>query len=82
MEAAELKWNEPVQFVDNILDLRPGVLTVIVGTVFKEQNKKPDVFKDLTGVIKTGFQAADLSFGLRGIDGDQNLAGKFVSEDD
>jgi hypothetical protein len=36
-EAAEIKWDCEAEFVDNILDLKPGQLTVIIGTVFKEQ---------------------------------------------
>ena len=43
-EAAELKWDNRGEFVDNILDLKPGVSTVIIGTLFKEQKKKPCVF--------------------------------------
>lgn len=35
-EAAEMKWDARAEYVDNILDLRPGSLTVIIGTVFKE----------------------------------------------
>ena len=34
-EAAELKWDVSDEYVDNILDLRPGNLTVIIGTMFK-----------------------------------------------
>ena len=43
-EAAELKWDNRGEYVDNILDLKPGVQTVIIGTLFKEQKKKPCVF--------------------------------------
>ena len=35
-EAAEMKWDARAEYVDNMLDLRPGTLTVIIGTVFKE----------------------------------------------
>ncbi len=53
-EAAEIKWDCNAEYVDNILDLRPGKLTVIIGTVFKEQKLKPNVFSNITGVIKGG----------------------------
>lgn len=53
-EAAEIKWDCNAEYVDNILDLRPGKLTVIIGTVFKEQKLKPNVFSNITGVIKSG----------------------------
>jgi hypothetical protein len=52
IEAAELRWDgRKAEFVDNILDLAPGRRTVIIGTVFKEQAKKPCVFENLEGVI-------------------------------
>ena len=35
-EAAELKWDDRGEFVENILDLKPGIITVIIGTLFKE----------------------------------------------
>ena len=79
-EAAELKWGDRGEFVENILDLKPGIITVIIGTLFKEQKKKPCVFKNLTGVINT-VPAIDLSFGA--LDGDGNpLANEFISEAD
>ena len=34
-EAAELKWDVHAEYVDNILDLRTGKLTVIIGTLYK-----------------------------------------------
>ena len=68
-EAAEMKWDVRAEYVDNILDLRVGQLTVIIGTVFKEMKLKPQVFSDITGVIKNSHLAADLSFGNTGIDG-------------
>ena len=68
-EAAELKWDtNRAEFVDNILDLRPGALTVIIGTVYKEQKLKPNVFTNISGVIKNE-AAIDLSFGqVEGLD--------------
>ena len=80
-EAAEMKWNTPAEYVDNILDLKPGILTVIIGTMYKEQKLKPCVFEDITGVIKSSF-SVDLSFGLDGVNGNLSLAGEFISEDD
>lgn len=50
-EAAEMKWDDNAEYVDNILDLTTGKLTVVIGTVFKEQKKKPSVFTDIQGVI-------------------------------
>jgi len=36
-ENAELKWSEKkAQYMENILDLKTGELTVIIGTLFKE----------------------------------------------
>lgn len=76
-----MKWDARAEYVDNMLDLRPGNLTVIIGTVFKEQKKKPCVFTDISGVIKN-VPSVDLSFGLNGTDGNKELAGKYISEDD
>ena len=46
-------WDADAEYVDNILDLKTNMKTVIIGTFFKEQKKKPCVFKDLLGVIKS-----------------------------
>lgn len=81
-EAAEMKWEVNAEYVDNILDLSVGKLTVIIGTVFKEQKLKPSVFSNITGVIKSGLTVVDLSFGVSGVDGQSDLAGTFVSDDD
>ena len=62
-EAAELEWNERIEFVDNILDLKPGRLTAIIGTLYKEQAKKPNVMADIQGVIEP-VNAVDMSLGL------------------
>lgn len=62
-EAAELKWDYRAEYVDNILDLKPGQLTVMIGTIYKLQKGKPNVMgmRDLTTVIKS-VDAIDLSF--------------------
>ena len=70
-EAAELKWDRRAEYVEHILDLTVGKLTVIIGTVFKEQKLKPNVFTDITGVIKSAHKPVDLSFGTEGVDGRQ-----------
>lgn len=80
-EAAELKWNDGVLFMDNILDIKPDIKTVIIGTLYKEQTKKPNVFHDLESVIKTN-SAVDLSFGNKGLNGEETLCGKFISDED
>ena len=80
-EAAEIKWDTRADYVNNILDLRPGNMTVIIGTVYKEQKAKPEVFTDIAGVIKS-VPLLDLSFGVNGVSGQTDLAGKYVSEDD
>jgi DNA polymerase delta subunit 2 len=83
-EAARLKWeakHDVIDFVDNILDLKTSTLTVIIGTVFKDQKKKPCVLQNLLGVIKSADPL------LLSIGADENLRetkwnGHFVSEDD
>ena len=84
-EAAEMKWDVQADYVDNILDLRTGTLTVIIGTLFKLQKNKPSVFnsdgKDEINIIQNTDQV-DLSFGVTGISQNQLLAGKHISEDD
>ena len=77
-----MKWDQRAEYVDHILDLSVGQLTVIIGTVFKEQKQKPNVFTDITGVIKSAHMPVDLSFGTEGVDGKQNLRGCFASDDD
>jgi len=61
--------------MDNILDLKTGELTVIIGTLFKEQRLKPCVFTNLEGVI-SAVSSIDCSTG------DSTLIGKFTSEND
>jgi hypothetical protein len=73
-EAAELKWAQhDAVFVDNILDMQQKTTTVIIGTLFKEQKLKPNVFSNITGAINA-VSAVDCSFG--------GINGKFASEDD
>lgn len=79
-EAAEMKWDARAEYVDNILDLRPGSLTVIIGTVFKEQCDKPNVFDSKFKVIKHG-PSFDLSFGVNGVDGN-NMTGTYINDSD
>ena len=40
-----------VQFVDNILDIKPFTETVIIGTVFKEQKLKPSILNNIMGTL-------------------------------
>jgi hypothetical protein len=61
--------------MDNILDLKEGELTVIIGTLFKEQKLKPCVFTNIEGVI-SAVSSIDCSLG------DQSLVGKFTTEKD
>lgn len=79
-EAAELKWDDRGEFVENILDLKPGIITVIIGTLFKEQKKKPCVFSNLTGVINS-VNAVDLSFGALDEEG-KPFSDQYISEND
>ena len=75
-ESAELKWNQKkARYMDNILDLKTGELTVIIGTLFKEQKLKPCVFSNIEGVI-SAVSAIDCSTGKK------DLVGKFTSEND
>ena len=75
-EAAELKWDYHAEYVDNILDLRPGVLTVMIGTIFKIQKAKPSVMalRDMSTVLQQ-FDPLELVF-------DSNLAASRISTDD
>lgn len=56
-EAAQMKWakmeddDKKVQFVNNILDIRPFVETVIIGTFFKEQKLKPSILNNIMGTL-------------------------------
>ena len=62
-EAAELKWaKQKCRFMDNILDMKSD-LSVIIGTLFKEQKNKPNVFTNITGPINQ-VSAIDCSFGI------------------
>lgn len=51
-EACEYKFaGSNAEFGQNILDMRTETLTIIVGTLFKEQKKKPCVFDDLEEIL-------------------------------
>jgi DNA polymerase delta subunit 2 len=39
--------------VNNILDIKPNQLTVIIGTLFKEMPLKPSILKNLLGTLGT-----------------------------
>ena len=55
--------------------MQPEKLTVIIGTLFKEQKNKPNVFENLTGVINSvNFFSCSL--------GDEKMRGKFTGDDD
>ncbi len=41
-----------IQFMHNILDVKPGVEAVIIGTLYKEMSKKPCVLKSASGMIR------------------------------
>lgn len=64
--------------MDNILDMKSD-LSVIIGTLFKEQKNKPNVFTNITGPINQ-VNAVDCSFGFA-TDKD-SFIGKFTSEND
>lgn len=40
-----------LQFVDNILDIKPFTETVIIGTFFKEQKLKPSILNNIMGTL-------------------------------
>ena len=46
-------------------------LTVIIGTLFKDQNKKPNVFTDIQGVIASNFSVVD----------ERPVIGRYVDEE-
>jgi DNA polymerase delta subunit 2 len=81
-EAAELRWHGKIDFVDNILDLKTGRQTVIIGTLFKEQKKKPCVLTNLLGTIR-GMEPLLMSVGTD-VDflTEKDYNGLYVSEDD
>ena len=81
-EAAMLKWDGKIDFVENILDLKTNQRTVIIGTLFKEQKKKPCVLSYLLGVIKS-VDPLEVSIGANSdITTAKDFDGLFVSEDD
>jgi DNA polymerase delta subunit 2 len=54
-EVAEIKWEKDhnLNYVNNILDTKPNLNTVIIGTLFKEQALKPSILKNLLGTLGT-----------------------------
>jgi len=55
--------------------MQPERLTVIIGTLFKEQKNKPNVFDNIAGVInKVNFFSCSL--------GDDKMRGKFTADCD
>ena len=42
-----------MEYIENILDIKPNVETVIIGTLFKEMADKPCVLTNLLGVLET-----------------------------
>lgn len=54
-EYAEIKWEKDnhLTYVQNILDIRPNQMTVIIGTLFKEMPLKPCILKNLMGTLGT-----------------------------
>ena len=54
LEQAKIKWKgekEELEFQNDILDVKPDIKTVMVGTFFKEMAKKPCILKHLDGVL-------------------------------
>ena len=81
-EAAELRWHGKIDFVDNILDLKTGMQTVIIGTLFKEQKQKPCVLKNLLGTIR-GMEPLLMSVGTDvDFETEKDYNGLYVSKDD
>jgi hypothetical protein len=75
-EAAEMKWAKlRPHFMDNILDMQPNRRNVIIGTLFKEQKLKPNVFTNISGAINA-VSAFYCSMG------EPSLMGKFASDSD
>lgn len=83
-DAARLKWEDKydcIDILDNILDLKTNIRTVIIGTLFKEQKKKPSVLQNPVDVIKTVNQLL-LSIGADEEMYEKQWDGYFVSKDD
>lgn len=83
-DAARLKWEDKydsIDILDNILDLKTNIRTVIIGTLFKEQKKKPSVMHYLCGVIKS-VNPMLLSIGADEEMYQKQWDGYFVSNDD
>lgn len=67
-----MKWDN-VKFMGNVLDMKQGERTIIIGTLFKEQKLKPNVFTNITAPINA-VSAIDCSRGAK--------IGQFTSDDD
>ncbi len=47
-----VKADQKIHFMHNILDVKPGIESVIIGTLYKEMIKKPCVLKSLSGILR------------------------------
>ena len=61
--------------MENILDMKTNEITVIIGTLFKEQKQKPNVFSNITGPINA-VSAIDCSKGT------PEIIGMFTNSED
>ena len=53
LEIAENVFPPTAIFISNILDIRQNTLTVLIGTLFKDMKRKPNILKDITGTLGT-----------------------------
>jgi hypothetical protein len=75
-ESAGLRWKKrKCVYMENILDMKPNQLSCVIGTIFKEQSKKRNVFQNIEGVIEN-VNAIECSTDP------EKIYGKFVSEND
>ena len=49
---SSFKSDQKIHFMHNILDVKPCIECVIIGTLYKEMNKKPCVLKSLSGILR------------------------------
>ena len=53
-EMAEIRWpKQDYETVNNILEIKPGRVTLIIGTLFKEMPLKPSILKNVLGILGT-----------------------------
>ena len=54
-EIAEIRWEKDnnLIYVNNILDTKPGEMTVVIGTLFKEMPLKPSILRSMQSVLGT-----------------------------